>query len=107
MSRRCELTGKRVMVGHNISHAHNVTKRVYRPNLCRVTVTSDTLDRRFKLRISAHALRSIDHVGGLDAFLLKSRNVDLSPRARRIKVEVERARSPEAAEVAAATAATA
>ena len=69
MSRRCELTGKGVMTGNNVSHANNKTRRRFLPNLNDVTLMSETLGRGFKLRISAAALRTVDHRGGLDAFL--------------------------------------
>ena len=71
MARRCELTGTGVMTGNNVSHAQNKTRRRFLPNLCDVTLASEKLGRNFKLRIAAKALRSVDHVGGLDAFLLK------------------------------------
>jgi large subunit ribosomal protein L28 len=85
MSRRCELTGKGVMTGHNVSHANNKTKRVYRPNLQDVSLASDALGQDVKLKISMSALRSVDRVGGIDAFLLKSKDKVLSPRALRLK----------------------
>ena len=88
MSRVCEFTGKRPMSGNNVSHANNRTKRRFLPNLCDVTLMSDALGRSFKFRISAHALRSVDHVGGLDAFLAKSKDTQLSDRARRVKKDV-------------------
>lgn len=88
MSRRCELTGKGVLVGNNVSHANNKTRRRFLPNLCAVTLISDTLERSVKLRISAHALRSVEHRGGLDAFLLKSDDAELSDRARLLKREI-------------------
>ena len=72
MARRCELTGKGVMVGNNVSHAVNRTKRRFLPNLLNVSLISDALGRTVKLRISANALRSVEHRGGLDAFLLKA-----------------------------------
>lgn len=93
MARRCELTGKGVMTGNNVSHAQNKSKRVYRPNLCDVTLSSDTLKKSFKFRVSANALRSVDKVGGLDAFLLKARPLGLSLKAKRIKVQIERAQA--------------
>lgn len=93
MSRVCELTGKGPMVGNNVSHANNKTKRRFLPNLNDVTLGSDLLDRRFKLRISNAALRSVDHRGGLDEFLAKARDEDLSPRALKIKREIEKART--------------
>ncbi len=91
MSRRCELTGKGVMVGNKVSHALNRTKRRFLPNLLNVTHISDTLGRSVKLRISANALRSVEHRGGLDAFLLKQKDDDLSANALSIKREVRAA----------------
>jgi len=88
MARRCELTGKGVMVGHNVSHAVNRTKRRFLPNLLNVTLISDALGRSVKLRISANALRSVEHRGGLDEFLLKAKDDELSPRALLIKNEL-------------------
>jgi large subunit ribosomal protein L28 len=85
MSRICELTGKGRQVGHNVSHANNKTKRVYLPNLQNVTLLSDGLARSFRLRVSTHGLRSVEHVGGLDNWLLKTANVKLSVRAQKIK----------------------
>ncbi|MEO1121214.1 MAG: 50S ribosomal protein L28, partial [Pseudomonadota bacterium] len=81
MSRRCELTGKGVQTGNNVSHANNRTRRRWLPNLNQVTLHSDALGRSFRFRISSHALRSVDHRGGLDAFLKKARDEELSPRA--------------------------
>ena len=81
MARRCELTGKAVLTGHNVSHANNKTKRRFLPNLKSVTLLSDALDRSVRLRISTNALRTVEHRGGLDAFLVKAREDDLSPRA--------------------------
>lgn len=91
MARRCELTGKGVMTGNNVSHALNRTRRRFLPNLCNVTLISDALGRSVKLRISAAALRSVEHRGGLDAFLMKAREDDLSDRARAIRQEVRQA----------------
>jgi large subunit ribosomal protein L28 len=85
MSRRCELTGKGVMTGHHVSHANNKTKRVYRPNLQLVSLASDALGQKVRLKISMNALRSVDRSGGLDAFLLKSKDGVLSERALRLK----------------------
>jgi large subunit ribosomal protein L28 len=85
MSRRCELTGKGPMVGHNVSHANNKTKRVFRPNLQTVSLASDALGQKVKLRISMNALRSVDRSGGLDPFLLKAKNDALSDRALKLK----------------------
>jgi large subunit ribosomal protein L28 len=91
MARRCELTGKAVMTGNNVSHANNRTRRRFLPNLVSVTLMSDTLGRSFKLRISAHALRSVEHRGGLDAFLLKARAEDLSEKAQGLKRDIAKA----------------
>ena len=85
MSRRCELTGKGPMVGHNVSHANNKTKRVFRPNLQTVSLASEALGQKVKLRISMNALRTVDRSGGLDPFLLKARNDVLSDRALKLK----------------------
>ena len=88
MSRICELTGKGRQVGNNVSHANNKTKRTFLPNLQNVTLLSDALERGVKLRVSTHGLRSIEHVGGLDNWLLKTRDTDLSLRVRRLKREI-------------------
>ena len=94
MSRRCELTGKGPMTGNNVSHAHNKTRRRFLPNLNDVTLMSDVLGRSFKFRISAHALRSVDHRGGLDAFLAKAKDEDLSSNALKVKKEITKASAP-------------
>ncbi|SIT86978.1 50S ribosomal protein L28 [Pontibaca methylaminivorans] len=94
MSRRCELTGKGPMTGNNVSHANNKTRRRFLPNLTDVTLQSETLGRGVRLRISAAALRSVDHRGGLDKFLAKARDEELSPRALRVKKEIARAAAP-------------
>jgi large subunit ribosomal protein L28 len=93
MARRCELTGVGVMSGNNVSHAHNKTRRRFLPNLCNVTFMSDKLGRSFKMRVTAKALRSVDHVGGLDAFLMKTRDEDLSDTALKVKRELKKAAS--------------
>jgi large subunit ribosomal protein L28 len=85
MSRRCELTGKAVMTGHHVSHANNKTKRVFRPNLQLVSLASDALGQKVRLKISMNALRSVDRSGGLDVFLLKAKDDVLSVRALRLK----------------------
>ena len=90
MSRVCELSGKGPMSGHKVSHANNKTKRKFLPNLNDVTMISDILGQSFKLRVSAHALRTVDHRGGLDGFLAKSKDVELSDRVLKIKREVEK-----------------
>jgi large subunit ribosomal protein L28 len=91
MARRCELTGKGVMTGNNVSHAVNRTRRRFLPNLLNVSLISDALNRTVKLRISAHALRSVEHRGGLDAFLVKASDDELSPNALALKKEVRAA----------------
>jgi len=93
MSRRCELTGTGPVSGNNVSHANNKTKRRFLPNLCQVTLASETLGRAFKFRIAAHALRSVDHCGGLDNFLLKAKNEDLSPAALKLKRDIKKAQT--------------
>lgn len=85
MSRVCELTTKAVMSGNNVSHAKNRTRRRFLPNLCQVTLMSDVLGEKFRLRVAASTLRSVEHRGGLDAFLAKAKATDLSQRARLIK----------------------
>ena len=94
MSRRCELTGKGPMSGNNVSHANNRTRRRFLPNLNEVSLISDVLGRSFKLKISAAALRTIDHRGGLDAFLAKAKDEELSSNALKIKKEVVKAQAP-------------
>ena len=93
MSRVCELTGKSFLTGHNVSHANNRTKRRFLPNLQGASLLSDALKREVRLRVSANALRSVDHAGGLDAFLLNARDSALSLRARRLKKEIAKARA--------------
>jgi large subunit ribosomal protein L28 len=88
MSRRCELTGKAVLSGHLVSHSNRKTKRKFLPNLCNVTLQSETLGRAVRLRISANALRSVEHRGGLDAFLAKARDAEPSPGALALKRDI-------------------
>ena len=88
MSRECELTGKRRQVGNNVSHANNKTKRVFLPNLQNVTLMSESLDKSIKLRVSTHGLRSVEHVGGLDNWLIKTKAEKLSTRAAKMKREL-------------------
>lgn len=90
MSRRCELTGKAVLSGHLVSHSNRKTKRKFLPNLCNVTLQSEALQRSVRLRIAAASLRSVEHRGGLDAFLIKAREVELSQNARVLKREIEK-----------------
>ncbi|MBC7677199.1 MAG: 50S ribosomal protein L28 [Rhodoferax sp.] len=91
MSRVCELSGKGPMSGNTVSHANNKTRRRFLPNLNEVNLMSDALGQSFKLKISAHALRTVDHRGGLDAFLAKSKDDELSPKALKIKKELAKA----------------
>ena len=93
MSRRCELTGKGPMTGNNVSHAHNKTRRRFLPNLNEVSLMSETLGRSFQLKISSSALRSVDHRGGLDGFLAKAADSDLSAAALKIKKDIAKAQS--------------
>lgn len=93
MSRVCELTGKGPMTGNTVSHANNKSRRRFLPNLNEVTLISDVLGQSFKLRISAAALRSVDHRGGLDAFLAKAKDEELSANALKIKKDVAKAQS--------------
>ncbi len=88
MARRCELTGKAVQTGHLVSHSNRKTKTRFLPNLCSVTLISDALGRRVRLRIAAASLRSVEHRGGLDAFLLKAHDEDLSHKTRALKREI-------------------
>jgi len=94
MSRRCELTGKSAQVGHKVSHSNIKTKRRFLPNLINVTLISDSLGRSVRLRVSANALRSVDHRGGLDAFLTKARNAELSSRALELKRQIAKKLAP-------------
>ncbi|PJE28926.1 LSU ribosomal protein L28P [Pseudooceanicola antarcticus] len=93
MSRRCELTGKGPMTGNNVSHANNKTRRRFLPNLNDVSLRSETLGRNIKLRISASALRSVDHRGGLDKFLEKAKDAELSDTALKVKKEIAKAQA--------------
>ena len=88
MARRCELTGKGVQSGHLVSHSNHKTKRRFLPNLLHVTLQSDALQKGVRLRVSAHALRSVEHRGGLDAFLKKASDEDLSQNVRELKREI-------------------
>jgi len=90
MSWRCELTGKGPQTGHKVSHSNRKTNRRFMPNLVNVTMMSDALGRSVRLRISANALKSVDHRGGLDAFLAKARDTELSSRALDLKRQVQK-----------------
>jgi large subunit ribosomal protein L28 len=93
MSRRCELTGKGVMSGNNVSHANNKTRRRFLPNLNEVSLTSESLGQTHRFRISAAALRTIDHRGGLDSFLAKAKDDDLSAKALKLKRDIAKAQA--------------
>ncbi|MEL6168252.1 MAG: 50S ribosomal protein L28 [Pseudomonadota bacterium] len=93
MSRRCELTGKGPMVGNNVSHANNKTKRRFLPNLTETSLMSQALGRTVRFKVSSSALRTVDHKGGLDSFLLNAKDADLSPRALKVKKEIAKAQS--------------
>ncbi|TPW27311.1 50S ribosomal protein L28 [Pararhizobium mangrovi] len=88
MSRICELTGKGIMSGNNVSHANNKSRRKFVPNLNHVTLMSEALGQRYRLRVSSAALRSVEHRGGLDAFLMKAKENELSMRARLLKRQI-------------------
>ena len=93
MSRRCELTAKGPLVGHKVSHSNIKTKRRFLPNLCNITFQSESLGRNIRLRVSSNAVKSVDHNGGLDAFLLKANAAHLSPRALDLKRQIEKKRT--------------
>jgi large subunit ribosomal protein L28 len=93
MARRCVITGKGVLTGNNVSHANNKTRRRFLPNLQKISVMSEALGRPVRLRISANGLRTIEHKGGLDAFLKKARSETLSPELRRLKRQIDAAAS--------------
>jgi len=90
MSRTCDLTGKSAQTGHKVSHSNRKTKRRFLPNLVNVTLTSDALNRSVRFRISANALKTVDHRGGLDAFLAKAKDAELSPKALELKRALEK-----------------
>lgn len=93
MARRCALTGKGVQTGNNVSHAHNKTRRRFLPNLQVTSLMSDSLGESVRLRLSTNALRTVEHKGGLDAFLLDTRNEDLTPEMVRLKKRVKKAQA--------------
>lgn len=88
MSRVCELTGRKVISGNKVSHANNKTRRRFLPNLCNITLISDVLGQKYQLRISKHALRSVEHIGGLDKYLLKSKKENLSVRTKILRNQI-------------------
>jgi len=93
MSRRCDLTGKAAQTGHKVSHSNRKTKRRFLPNLCNVTLMSDALGHSVRLRISANALKSVDHRGGLDAYLMRTKDEDLSAKVRQLKRQIAKKRA--------------
>jgi len=95
MSRRCELTGKAVMTGHHVSHSNIKSNRVFRPNLQETSLLSEALGQSVRFRVCTRAIRSVEHRGGLDAFLLKARDGELSLRARKLKRLIESRRAAE------------
>ncbi|MGY9004546.1 MAG: 50S ribosomal protein L28 [Alphaproteobacteria bacterium] len=88
MSRRCQITGKKVMVGNNVSHAHNKSRRRFLPNIQQSSLQSDALGRMIHLKISTSAIRTIEHAGGLDAYLLKTPTRKLEPEAQKLKRQI-------------------
>jgi large subunit ribosomal protein L28 len=93
MAWRCELTGKRRQIGNRVSHSNRKTKRRFMPNLLNVTLLSDVLGRKVRLRISANALKTVDHRGGFDAFLLKAKDAELSERVLELKRQIVKKRA--------------
>jgi len=93
MSWRCDLTGKKPLVGHKVSHSNHKTKRRFLPNLRNVTLISDLLGRSFRVRVSANALRTVDHRGGLDSFLLKAKDDELAPQMLDLKRQIAKKRA--------------
>jgi large subunit ribosomal protein L28 len=97
MSRRCELSGKNRQIGHKVSHSNRKTKRRFQPNLLNVTLMSDALGRSVKMRVSAHAFKTVDHRGGLDAYLMKASDAELSKQALDLKRQIKKKRAEAAA----------
>ncbi len=102
MSRRCELTGKAVQSGNKVSHSNRKTRTRFLPNLVHVTLISEALERAVRLRVSAAALRSVEHRGGLDNFLAKANDADLSDGAAALKRQIEKKRAETEAKAEAA-----
>lgn len=98
MARRCSITGKGVQVGHNVSHANNKTKRRFLPNLQRTSLLSDALGMAVRIRLSTHAIRSIEHNGGIDSYLAGMPDAKLPAEARRLKRRIAAAAARKAAE---------
>ena len=97
MSRRCQMTGKGVLTGNNVSHANNKTRRRYLPNLQETSLLSDALGTQVRLRLCTQALRTIEHNGGLDAFLLGTPNRSLPEEAQALKRRIQRAQAKKTA----------
>jgi large subunit ribosomal protein L28 len=93
MARRCGITGKNVMRGHNVSHANNKSNRTFMPNLQHASLLSDALGRLVRVRVTAAALRTIEHNGGIDGYLTKARAIRLSPEFQRLKRQIEKKRA--------------
>ena len=91
MSKVCDLTGKRVIPGNNVSHAHNKTRRRFEPNLQETSLWSDSLGKMVRMKVSTSAMRTVEHKGGLDAFLLDARDADLAPAMVKVKKLVKKA----------------
>ena len=91
MSRRCMITGKAVMTGNNVSHAHNKTRRVFLPNVQDTSVFSEARGRKIKIRVSTAGLRTLEHKGGLDVFLMDTAPTKLDPALRPVRKQVEKA----------------
>jgi large subunit ribosomal protein L28 len=93
MSRRCELSGKGVLTGNNVSHSNIKSRRRFLPNLNAVTLQSEALGKSYHFRIAASTLRTVDHRGGLDAYLIKAHDDELSPKALLVKKELLKAQA--------------
>ena len=101
MSWRCDLTGKKALVGHAVSHSIIKTKRRFLPNVRNETLSSDALGRKVRVRVSANALKTVDHRGGLDAFLLKAKDGELAPKMLELKRQIAKKKAKAAPEAAA------
>ena len=88
MAKRCQITGKGVMSGNNVSHAKNRTRRRFLPNLQQTSMESEILGRTVSLRVTTSAIRTVEKHGGLDAFLMQARNAELADEARALKREM-------------------
>ncbi len=97
MSRRCQLTGRGVQTGNNVSHAHNKTRRRFLPNLQKASLFSEALGKSIRLKVSAYAIRTVERKGGIDAFLSDTRDSELTPEIRRLKKRIKKAKSKTAA----------